>query len=1311
VSAAWEFWIDRGGTFTDVIGAAPDGRLAVRKVPSATAGADALDPGLQAALEILATAGAAPAAVGAVKVGTTVITNALLEGRGSRVAWVTTRGFGDALRIGQQDRPELFALHVRRPEPLYEQVVEIDERVDADGSVLRAPDPRQVRAALRAAAAAGCEAVAIALLHGWRHIAHERQVAAIARDLGFAQISVSHELAPLPRLVPRGDTTVFDARLAATLRAYVERLATQLAAFTPAARLYFMQSSGGLTDAAGFRPAASVLSGPAGGLAGMARLGTALGEAYLIGFDMGGTSTDVSLWNGAFARRFEHRIGGARLAVPMLDVHTIAAGGGSILALRDGRCVVGPESAGAHPGPACYGRSGPATLTDVQVVLGRLRPETMPRVFGRGGDAPIDVAAAGAALDALASTAGPPAVASWATPATDAAVHLAAGFLDVAVASMAAAIRHVAIAQGQDPGSFALFAFGGAAGQHACRVAEASGIGRVLVHPLASVLSAWGIGVADWVEVRRRGLQRPLDDAGFAAAAATLRALADEACGALPAQAPGHGATTTLEVHELRDGQSETTLDVCGDSPTALRDGFVALHRARFGYDADPARIEIAAVRVEARRQPSAALLSGTLAGPSPDGRLGTATGIADGQSSAAAAASRMAATVTTAAATAASVASVASASETTTAAAATPTTTTAATTSRVWFDGWREVPVIAIAAMHGAIEGPALLVEPHSTFVLEPGWCAERLAGGALCARRITAPVRAAAKATVTAMATASTEASPTADDSPGRSAASAPAATALPSTTKSPPPAGSARRPDPARLEVFNGLFTHVATQMGEVLRRTAQSVNIKERLDFSCALFDAAGGLVANAPHIPVHLGSMGATVRTLIAARHGRMRRGDAWMVNSPWHGGTHLPDVTVVSPVFVDVASATVPAFFVASRAHHADIGGTTPGSMPPFSRSVAEEGVLFEDFELVAAGVMRETELRAALTGARWPARNPDQNVADLRAQLAANARGSDELQRAARRWGVATLQQAMREVQDNAAAAVGAAITALGARRGRCELPLDGGPRIVVEVLLDPVAGRARIDFTGTSPAGRHNFHAPRAVVTAAVLYAFRTLVDRPIPLNEGCLAPLQVVVPPGSLLDPPRGSAVVAGNVETSQVIVDALYGALGVLAGSQGTMNNLTFGDATLQYYETIAGGSGAGHGFAGCDAVQTHMTNSRLTDPEILEERFPVRVREFAVRRGSGGGGRWRGGDGARRRLEFRAPLEGAMLANRRATRAAGLDGGGDGEPGITCIIHVDGRIETLPSCAAFHAVPGDVLEILTPGGGGCGRETT
>ena len=1201
MGGAWQFWIDRGGTFTDVIGAAPDGRLVLRKVPSGQASAGTTDPGLEAAFDMLREAGVPAAGAAHFKVGTTVATNALLERRGSRVLLVTTRGFGDALLIGNQSRPDLFALHIQRPPPLFERVLEVDERIDADGTVLAEPDLAVIGQALRRARDAGLESVAILLMHGWRHTAHESAIAAVADATGFAQVTCSHQCLPLPRFVPRGDSTVFESYLATVLRGFVDGLALQLVRDAPGARLDFMQSSGGLTGASRFRALASVLSGPAGGLIGMARLGESAGLRRLIGFDMGGTSTDVSVHDGAFERRFEHEIAGARITTPMLDVHTIAAGGGSILALHDGRCRVGPGSAGADPGPACYGRGGPATLTDVQVLLGRLSPDSMPRVFGPGRDAPIDPQAAAVALAALDDAVAPE--------------TLAAGFLDVAVAAMANAIRHVSVRQGIDPTGFTLLAFGGAAGQHACRVAQACGVDRVLVHPLASVLSAFGIGVADRIEVRRRGLGVPLDAAGWQAAGRLAADLAAQACAALADQEPGTptAAMTVTTLLELREGHAETSLDIQGDSPEALRGAFATEHLRRFGYAPALDRLQVAAVRVEARVA-AGARGGGTTAAPRWRIESGAVPGRPDGS----------------------------------------PPRST-----RAWFGGWRDVPVHDARLLQTTLEGPALLVEPHSTFVLEPGWRIGPAGDGALLAERIADTAGVAARPDVS----------------------------------------------DPSQVEIHDGLFMHIATQMGEVLRRTAQSVNIKERLDFSCALFDAEGGLVANAPHMPVHLGSMGATVKALLRTRRGRMQRGDAWLVNDPANGGTHLPDITVVSPVFTP--SGTAPAFFVASRAHHADIGGITPGSMPPFSTRLDQEGAVFEDFELVAGGQLREAALRAALAAGPWPARNAGQNLADLRAQLAANARGAEELLRAAAEHGAARITAAMRAVQDNAADCVEAAIARLGDRSAAFATTLDGGQRIAVRIELDARLRRARIDFSGTSPAGAHNFNAPRAVTLAAVLYVFRTLVERPIPLNEGCLRPLDIVVPAGSLLDPPIGAAVVAGNVETSQMIVDVLYGALGLLAASQGTMNNLTFGDATLQYYETIAGGSGAGPGFPGCDAVQTHMTNSRLTDPEILESRFPVRLREFSIRRGSGGPGLQRGGDGALRRLEFLAPLHGAILANRRSTQAFGLAGGGPGAAGITRILRSDGSVETLPASAGFDLGAGDQLEILTPGGGGHG----
>lgn len=1179
-TAGWEFWIDRGGTFTDVIGVGPEGELIVRKVPSVTRGEER-DPGLTAALSILRDAGVQTGAIRALKVGTTVVTNALLERRGSRVLWVTTRGFADALLIGNQSRPDIFDCNIRRAEPLHTEVLELDERVSAQGEVLQAPDAAVTQSALRAARERGCDAVAIVLMHGWRYTAHEQAVAAWAREIGFASVVVSHELLPLPRFVTRAESTVFDAYLDVRLREYVEALAHQLATQANGAQLQFMQSSGGLTDRTGFRALGSVLSGPAGGLIGLAQVGRRAGRERLIGFDMGGTSTDVSVFDAAFARRFEHIVQGHRIATPMLDVHTIAAGGGSMLRREFERDRVGPESAGADPGPACYGRGGPATLTDVQAALGRLSGDSMPRVFGPARDAPIDVEAARAALQAIDPSA----------PIE----QLAAGFLEVAVQSMANAIRHVSVRQGIDPAGFTLVAFGGAAGQHACRVAAAAGLDAVLIHPLASVLSAYGIGVAERQAVRRLGLDLPLDAAGWTEAQARFDALVSEASAAL-----GTLPDRVRKVFEIRDGHAETSLDAQGDTLEALRCSFLAAHRQRYGYAPNDGGLQLAALRVEAVCGTTQRNVAARF--EMPLSRIRSA---------------------------------------------------------RVWFDGWREVPVIPAAALEHRAEGPLLIVEPHSTFVLEPGWEVTPLDSGALLATRSSAAL-----------------------EGPRRDVR------------------------DPAQVEIFDGLFMHIATQMGEVLRRTAQSVNIKERLDFSCAIFDARGGLVANAPHMPVHLGSMGATVEALLAEHGSDIHQGDAWLVNSPSHGGTHLPDMTVVSPVHLGPDEAAT--FFVASRAHHADIGGITPGSMPPFSRRLAEEGAIFDGLLILRDGVFLEADVRAAFGRGDWPARNPAQNLADLRAALAANATGIAELARAAERESAERLSAAMQAVQDNAAIAVEAAIGALGDLDSYLETMLDGGQRICVRVTLEASKRRGRIDFTGSSRAGEHNFHAPRAVTLAAVLYVFRTLVPQPIPLNAGCLRPLEIVIPPGSLLDPPAGAAVVAGNVETSQVIVDVLLAALGRLAASQGTMNNLTFGNERMQYYETIAGGSGAGPTFAGCAAVQTHMTNSRLTDPEILEARFPVRVLHFGIRRGSGGGGRHRGGDGAVRRLQFLEPMQVSMLANRRSTQPFGLAGGSDGAAGITQLWRVGtSQPEQWPACASFAVAAGDVLEVSTPGGGGYG----
>ncbi|MBV6423270.1 MAG: hypothetical protein NAOJABEB_01060 [Steroidobacteraceae bacterium] len=1196
MAGAWEFWIDRGGTFTDVIGRSPAGRLHVRKVLSqgVDAGASAAcDPGIGAALAMLAAHGGnTDARVAAFKLGTTVATNALLERRGEPVVLVTTRGFADALAIGCQHRPDVFARRIVLPSPLYAEVIEADERIAADGTLIEPLAITPLAAALREAHARGRRSVAIVFMHGDRHPRHEAQAAALARAAGYTTISASHEVSPLVRYVARGDTTVFDAYLAAPLGRWLQRVADDARAVDPAAQLLCMQSTGGLVEAARFRAAASVLSGPAGGLNGMARIGAQLGLDALIGFDMGGTSTDVSVYAGRLAQRFEHELAGTWLQAAMLDIHTIAAGGGSVLGYADGRMQVGPASAGSMPGPACYGRGGPLTVTDLQVALGRLHPAFLPAVFGSAGDARIEPALVHAALLARAQEI------KGRGAGHEQAIELASSWLEIAVESMANAVRQVCAAHGEDPARFALFCFGGAAPQHACAVAAACDMRRVVIHPLASVLSAFGIGVADWLETRRRSLRAPLDDAGLAAARTVLATLESDACAALPGACP----VAVRRVLEVRAGDSEATLDVDADAATP-REAYLAAQRARYGFADESASLTIESLRLEARATPP----------------LPAVTDVA----------------------------------------AAALATLPARVRTR-FGDTWHDTQVLPFAAT-SEVDGPALIVDPNFTVVVEPGWRATRAADGALVIERH--------------------------DAHPPRTAA----------VTRTGAP------PDPARIEIFGNLFMHIATQMGSVLRDTAQSINIKERLDYSCALFDGDGRLLANAPHMPVHLGSMGAAVRAVIRDHGPTLRAGDAWLLNSPYHGGTHLPDLTVVTPAFL--AGGSRPDAFVASRAHHADIGGITPGSMPPFSTHIEEEGVLIEGLGIVAQGVFDEAAVRGALARARHPARNPDQNVADLRAQLAANARGLEELARAARRHGLQALLEYFAHVRANAEACVRTAISRLAS--GTFTLAMDGGQRIQVRIETDAIRRAARIDFAGTSPQGAHNFNAPRAVCTAAVIYVFRTLIERPIPLNEGCLAPLEIHIPAGSMLAPEAPAAVVAGNVETSQAIVDALYGALGVLAASQGTMNNLTFGDAGIQYYETIAGGAGAGPDFDGASAVQTHMTNSRLTDPEILELRYPVRLRKFAIRRGSGGAGRHRGGDGIVRAIEFLAPMSGAILANRRRTRPFGLAGGAPGAAGVTRLLRANGEIVELAAADRFDVVPGDVIEVLTPGGGGYG----
>ena len=1196
----WRFAIDRGGTFTDIVAWDPAGHVFTHKVLSR----DPRHPGDAAARgirEVLERHASGTADVASVRLGTTVATNALLERKGEPTCLVTTRGFRDALRIGYQNRPDIFARAIRLPAMLYSRVIEADERVDAAGKVLAPLDEPALAVALRAARRDGLRSVAIAFVHGIQHPAHEQRAAALAAEAGFEEIAASHEVAPLLGLIARGDSTVADAYLSPVLLRYVHGFRRELAERHGTTELLLMQSGGGLVDPDGFRGINGVLSGPAGGVVGLAAVAAASGRPRLIGFDMGGTSTDVSLYAGELPRRFATEIDGVRLQAPMMDIHTIAAGGGSIVRFADGRLQVGPDSAGADPGPACYRRGGPATITDCNVVLGRIRPERFPRVFGTSGEEPLDPVASRTRLTEIAAD-----VLRQGGPGFD-VESLASAFLEVAVARMANAIRELTLRLGHDPGQFTLLPFGGAAGQHACAVAESLGIDALLLDPLAGVLSAHGIGLAQRRCMRRRSAEEPLDAAGLERASTMLASLEDAARGELARQGIPVAQIGIRRTANLRAAGSDTSIEIEWCTEEAMRAAFAQAHDRLYGFADATSRLVVSEVAAEAietaadRAQVAASSLPahGVLA---------------------------------------------------------------AAPTAAVWTDGaWRDVALHAREALTEGqrAAGPALVSESGSTGWIAPGWNAQVVEGGRLLVTR-----------------GARGHSQPTADH----------------------------RVADPMRLEVFNALFMHVAEQMGVVLRQTASSVNIKERLDFSCALFDGEASLVANAPHMPVHLGSMGASVAAVLAAHGADLRPGDAFLVNSPYEGGTHLPDMTVVTPVF-DPSGSRVE-FFTASRAHHADIGGITPGSMPPGSRDIREEGAHFAPTRIVRDGQFAESLVRERLTEGRWPTRNVEQNVADLRAQLAANTRGIREIERAARDHGLPTLLAYMRHVQDNAEACMRRAIRRL--HDGRFRYELDNGQQIMVDVVVDHGSGEATVDFTGTSAQQDNNFNAPRAVTIAAVLYVFRTLIEESIPLNAGCLRPLHIVVPRGSMLDPTWPRAVVAGNVETSQCIVDALYGALGLQAASQGTMNNLTFGNERYQYYETIAGGAGAGPGFDGASGVQTHMTNSRLTDPEVLERRFPVLLRLFALRSGSGGAGDTRGGDGLVRRIEFREAMTVAVLSNHRRVRPFGLAGGEPGQAGVNRLAKRDGRLETLAATAEVTVEPGDCIEIETPGGGGYGR---
>jgi 5-oxoprolinase (ATP-hydrolysing) len=1192
----WDFWIDRGGTFTDVVGRRPDGTLVAHKLLSENPEAYA-DAAVQGIRDLLGLAAGEPIPAGrvnAVKMGTTVATNALLERKGDRTLLVITKGFRDALKIGYQARPKIFAKQIIKPDMLYERVAEVDERVRADGTVEQEPDLDAVRAELEAAKAEGIDAVAIVFMHAYRFPEHEKRVAALAREIGFAQVSVSHEVSPLIKLVGRGDTTVVDAYLSPILRRYVARVDTDLDARRSRARLMFMMSSGGLTAAELFQGKDAILSGPAGGVVGMAETGKQAGFDRLIGFDMGGTSTDVSHFDGEYERTFETEVAGVRMRAPMMLIHTVAAGGGSILHYDGARFRVGPDSAGANPGPKCYRRGGPLAVTDANVMAGKLLPEFFPKIFGPHQDQPLDDGAVKASFAELAKDVG-----------GKSPEEIADGFIKIAVENMANAIKKISVQRGYDVTRYALNCFGGAGGQHACMVADSLGMTKVLIHPFSSLLSAYGMGLADIRATREQAIELPFGTKALAALKRTGGRLGKDAKAEVAGQGVPTGKIKVIVRAHIRYAGTDTALVVTAGTAAAMTRTFEKAHKARFGFIDRTKQMVVEAVSVEAVgggakfnektvRRSNAAL-------PKPARRT-------------------------------------------------------------QFFSGgeWHKANVYTRDQLKpgSKVKGAAIIIEPHQTIVVEPGWQAELTPKNHLVLTRTKALKRTHAIGT----------------------------------------------HADPVMLEVFNNLFMSIAEQMGVSLQNTAYSVNIKERLDFSCAVFAHDGTLVANAPHMPVHLGSMDRAVETIIRENKGSIAPGDVYAINAPYNGGTHLPDITVCTPVFDDKKKAIL--FWVASRGHHADVGGISPGSMSPNATTIEQEGVLFDNFKLVDRGRFREKELMAALTGAKYPARNPVQNINDIKAQIAANEKGVAELRKMVTLFTMPVVQAYMQHVQDNAAESVRRVIDRL--HDSEFSYEMDQGTVIKVKITVDKKKREATVDFTGTSEQQRTNFNAPEPVTRAAVLYVFRVMVDDDIPMNAGCLRPINIVIPKHSMLTPEYPAAVVAGNVETSQAVTNTLFGALGALAAAQGTMNNLNFGNAKYQYYETICSGSPAGPGFNGTDAVHTHMTNTRLTDPEVLEFRYPVVLEDFHIRAGSGGKGKWHAGDGIRRTIRFLEKMECTLLTGHRRVRPFGLDGGDAGQVGENWARRKDGRMEKLEGCDDTTIDADEAIIIQSPTAGGFGE---
>ena len=1196
----WQFWIDRGGTFTDIVGRDPDGNLHTRKLLSENPEhyKDAAVRGIRDLLKLESTDPIPTNTIDAVKMGTTVATNALLERKGDRTLLLITRGFADLLRIGYQTRPTLFDLNVILPELLYERVIEVTERIDATGEIVTALDETTLHSELQQAYDDGIRSVAIALMHGYRMPKHEQRLADLAHEIGFTQVSASYNTSPLMKLVSRGDTTVTDAYLSPILRRYVQQVRQALDADQGGCRqLLFMQSNGGLTDADLFQGKDAILSGPAGGVVGMVSTGLQSGHDRLIGFDMGGTSTDVCHFAGHYERSFETEVAGVRMRAPMMNIHTVAAGGGSILKFDEGRFQVGPESAGANPGPACYRRGGPLTVTDCNVMLGKLQPAHFPHVFGPDGRLPLDAQVVREKFSSLTQQ-----IADATGDATLTPEQVASGFLRIAIENMANAIKKISVQRGYDVTRYVLNCFGGAGGQHACGVADALGISKVLLHPLAGVLSAYGMGLADIRALREQQFEKSV--AATTDATEVLDQLADSAVEEVKAQGIERKSITVIRRALVRYPGSFVPLEVEFGDEATIRQRFNDVHKTRYGFSAGQRDLIIEVLAVEAiganESLPSAAIAMNDTT-PEP---IDHVTMFAD--------------------------------------------------------NTHHDVPLYDREAMHPGqiIAGPAIIRESTATTVLEPGWSASMDQWQQLVLDRTVALQREASVGTTA----------------------------------------------DPVMLEVFNNLFMNIAEQMGATLANTAYSVNIKERLDFSCALFDTSGQLVANAPHVPVHLGSMSESILTIIRLNKDTMSPGDVYMLNAPFNGGTHLPDVTVVTPVWNKEGSQVL--FYVASRGHHADIGGRTPGSCPPDSKHIDEEGVLIDNFKLVDRGTLREQQTRALLASGQYPCRNIDENMADLSAQIAANETGAREVHKMVDQFGLEVVSAYMQHVQDNAEECVRRVITSL--KNGSYRYELDSGAVIRVNISVDHEAREAKIDFTGTSEKDPLNFNAPFSVCRAVVLYVFRTLVDNPIPLNEGCFKPLTIHAPKGSMINAEYPSAVIAGNTEVSQAMCNAVYGALGVIAGSQATMNNFVWGNDRIQNYETICGGVGAGPDFDGCSAIQTHMTNTRMTDPETLEWRFPVRVEEFSIRRGSGGRGKHSGGDGSRRCLKFLEQMTVTVICGHRRVPPFAVDGGEPGKVGCEWVERTDGSVVTVQGIDAVDVFPGDVFVMETPGGGGFGH---